>query len=186
MDAAESELEGDVAPQVTGGVVRYRLWPAWHKPVRTIVVLALVVAATGGAWYAYESFIWTLLAFLGMTAAFGIWIFPTSVALDGPMLHVRQFGVPRSFDLRNFRRMKITDAVLPRVELGVAEGASSMDTVRGSIVPLPAKLAARTLVIAHLERWVGQVGDEDDLDAPDIAVTAATPESQATSDDTSA
>ncbi len=43
MEAAEPELAGDVAPGTSGGVIRYRIWPARRHPI-----LAAEVATGAG------------------------------------------------------------------------------------------------------------------------------------------
>ena len=68
-DAAESQLQGDVAAKTTGGVIRYRVWPARRHPTRLVLVGAVIVAATIGAATVFSSLYWAVIVFVGLTAA---------------------------------------------------------------------------------------------------------------------
>lgn len=156
MDAAESNLEGDVSPRTAHGAIRYRIWPARRHPIRTLLFTALLVGATTWAWVAFETLLWPLVVFTGLTATGAIFFFPTLVALDGPTLNVRQFGLPRAWDLRDFKRMERSRDILPRVELSVAAGRGPMDRARGVTIPLPGDVATAERVTLHLQRWVSR------------------------------
>ena len=156
MDAAESELYGDVDPLVASGCIRYRIWPAWRHKVRTLLTLAVIIGATIGTWYGYHSAWWSSVTFLGLTATLAIFFFPTLVTLDGPVLHLRQFGAPRTFDLREFHRLEVTLGLLPRVELGFGPNVSVLDHVHGTTIPLPVSEPVRDQAVMHLRRWVAR------------------------------
>jgi len=156
MDAAESELSGDVDPQVASGCIRYRIWPAWRHKIRTLLAVAFVIGSTVGVSYAYESPLWATVTFLGLTAALAIFFFPTMVTLDGPVLHLRQLGAPRTHDLRQFKRVEVHEGLLPRAEMGLSSSVSALDHVKGTTVPLPANPTVRDQVVVHLRRWVGR------------------------------
>ncbi len=180
MDAAESKLEGDVSPQTAHGSIRYRIWPARRHPVRALLFSALLVGATAWAWVAFETLLWPLVVFVGLTATGAIFFFPTLVALDGPTLNVRQFGLPRSWDLRDFKHMERSRDILPRVELSVAPGRGPMDRARGVTIPLPGDAATAERVTLHLQRWVSRrrsgVFELDADMVPEDHVTAGAPQ----------
>lgn len=155
-DVAESHLEGDVSPGVAGGVIRYRLWPAKRRPFRAGLAAICVVGLTWLTWWAYASALWAALVFVGLTMAVALFLFPTEVALDGCTLHIKQLGSPRTWDLRQFRRIEVTTGVLPRVELGTRPRLSPMDSVKGVTVPLPDEEIMSREVLVHLRRWVGR------------------------------
>jgi len=155
-DAAEARLEGDVAPRSSGGVIRYRIWPARRHPVRLTIVLALVTAATIGAATAFEAFYWPAVVALGLTAAAAPFFFPTEVCLDGPQLNMKSLGTPRVWDLRLLRRIEVSDDVLHRVELLPRARSSPMDRVKGVTVPMPGDRETADKVLVHLRRWVGR------------------------------
>ncbi len=155
-DAAESELEGDVSPKLGGGVIRYRIWPAKRHPLRLAAAAVLVVGATAGAVVVFEGLYWALIVFLGLTTAAAPFFFPTQVGLDGPSVHLRALGTPRTWDLRDFSRLEVGSTGLHRVELLQRARLSPMDTLEGVIVPLPADKATSDAVLVHLRRWVGR------------------------------
>jgi len=187
VDAAESNLEGDVSPRTAHGSIRYRIWPARRHPIRALLFTALLVGATTWAWLAFETLLWPLVVFAGLTATGAIFFFPTLVALDGPTLNVRQFGLPRAWDLRDFKRMERSREILPRVELSVASGRGPMDRARGVTIPLPADEAVAERVTLHLQRWVSRrrsgVFELDADMVPEDHVTAAPPHDPAPAPD---
>lgn len=156
MDAAESELQGDVDPLVATGCIRYRIWPAKRHKTRTFVAFCVVLGATSAVVYLYGSVVWSMVTFLGLTATLAMFLFPTLVALDGPVLHLRQLGAPRTYDLRLFKRLDVNDGIVPFAELGTTPSVSARDTVHGTVLPLPAKRQQREEVVVHLRRWVGR------------------------------
>ncbi len=155
-DAAEPHLAGDVRPATTGGVIRYRIWPARRHPFRTAIAGLLAVAATAGAWFAFSSVLWAGIAFLGVTSTLALFFFPTEVTLDGRSLHMRQFGTPRSWDLRSFRRMEVHKQPVPCVELRTRGRIGPMDAVRGIRLPLPADPISSENALIHVRKWVGR------------------------------
>lgn len=155
-DAAESRLQGDVAAKTTGGVIRYRVWPARRHRARLLLVLAVIVAATIGAATVFSSLYWALIVLVGLTAAATPFFFPTEVGLDGGRLNLRALGTPRVWDLREFRRLEVSDDVLKRVELLPRSLVAPMDRVQSVTVPLPDDEAVAELVLEHLRRWVGR------------------------------
>jgi hypothetical protein len=156
VDAAESHLEGDVSPGTASGLIRYRIWPARRHPIWTALVAAAVIAATAWVWGEWQSLIWALMVFGGLTLMGAVFLFPTLVALDGPTLHIRQFGAPRTWDLREFRRLEITDDLWRRVHINKRPTATPVDQMHGVTVPLPADRATAEQVLLHLRRWVGR------------------------------
>ena len=155
-DAAESKLAGDVSPSTTGGVIRYRIWPARRHPVRLAIALALVVGATVGTVVVFHEFFWAAVVFVGLTVAAAPFFFPTLVGLDGPTLNVRALGTPRVWNLGRFQRLEISQDVLPRVELMTRARLSPVDTLESVVVPLPEDKAVADQVVVHLRRWVGR------------------------------
>ncbi len=155
-DAAESQLSGEVSPRTSGGVIRYRLWPAKRHPFRTLFAAGLVVAATVATWMSFTSWMWAAIVLLGLTLGTAVFLFPTEVALDGAALHVRQLGTPRIYDLREFVRLEVLGDLLPRVELCWRPGISPVDKVSSVTVPLPADRAMADKVLVHLRKWVAR------------------------------
>ena len=155
-DAAESELSGEVSLQTTGGVIRYRSWPARRHKVMTALALCVLLAACGAAYIAFDSWLWAGFIFLGLGATGALFLFPTEVAVDGPWLHIRHLSSPRSYDLRSMRRIEVSGDLFQRVELGRDSGLSALDTVRGVLLPLPADTAARKRVLDHLRHFVAK------------------------------
>ena len=176
--AADPELSGEVVPMTSGGVIRYRAWPAKRHPVRLVLAILAVVGGTAVVGYVLANAFWAAMAFIGLSLAAAAFFFPTLVALDGPMLVVRHLGTPRSHDLRTFRRVESSRDMVPRVELLPRTHLSPMDTLRGVIVPLPDDPNAAERVITHLKRWIGRTptghfaldldhAPEDDLEPQD-------------------
>ena len=159
-EAAESELSGEVSPRTSGGVIRYRSWPARRHKLLTLLSLLLLLGVSAAAHVAFESLLWASFVFLGLGATGALFLFPTEVALDGPSLHIRHLGSPRSYDLREMRRMEVSGDLFQRVELGKELGISALDTVRGVILPLPSSAEARDRVLGHLRHFVAKP-DED-------------------------
>lgn len=155
-DAAESKLAGDVSPSTSGGVIRYRIWPARRHPVRLVIAVAVVIGATVAAAIVFEGFFWAAVAFVGLTVSAAPFFFPTEVGLDGPNLNIRALGTPRMWDLRRFRRIELSQDVLPRVELLTRARLSPVDTLESVVVPLPEDKAVTDQVVVHLRRWVGR------------------------------
>jgi len=155
-DAAESRLLGEVSPGTTGGVIRYRIWPARRHPLRLLAAVVVVLGATTAIAVVFEGVYWALVVALGLTAAAAPFFFPTEVALDGPQLNLRALGTPRVFHLSHFQRLEEHADVLARVELLTRARLSPVDTLEGLVVPLPEDPAMAALVVAHLRRWVGR------------------------------
>ncbi len=116
-DAAGSDLAGDVGAKVTGGVIRYRSWPAKRHPLRLVVAVVAVVGATVAAAIALENVYWAAIVFVGLAFLASAFFFPTEVALDGDRLVIRRLGQPQSYELRQFRRMEVSREMMSRVEL---------------------------------------------------------------------
>ena len=159
-EAAESELSGEVSPRSSGGVIRYRSWPASRHKILTAMALLILLSLSAAAHVAFDSLLWASFVFLGLGATGALFLFPTEVALDGPSLHIRHLGSPRSYDLREMRRMEVSGDFFKRVELGKEAGISALDTVRGVTLPLPSKIESRDRVLGHLRHFVGKP-DED-------------------------
>jgi hypothetical protein len=157
-DAAGPELHGEVSPRTTGGVIRYRTWPAKRHPARLVVAVGAVAVGTAGVGTLLGSAFWGAMAFLGLSLLAAAFFFPTLVSLDGPVLVVRQLGTPRSFDLREFRRFEVTRDRVARVELLRARGVplASMEALGGLMLPLPEDAGNAERVLTHLNRWVGR------------------------------
>jgi hypothetical protein len=154
--AAHPELSGEVIPMTSGGVIRYRAWPAKRHPVRLVLAIAAVVGGTAVVGYVLQNAFWAAMALIGLSLTAAAFLFPTLVALDGPTLVIRHLGTPRSHDLRTFRRIEASRDMVPRVELLPRARLSPMDTLSGVILPLPDDQAAAERVITHLRRWVGK------------------------------
>ncbi|MFT7583090.1 MAG: hypothetical protein ACI9MR_004776, partial [Myxococcota bacterium] len=116
-DAAESELEGDVLAKVSGGVVRYRIWPAKRRPLRSALISGVVAAATAGTAVWLGGLYWAVIVGLGLTVVAAPFFFPTEVALDGHQLNIRRLGTVRVWDLRMFQRIEVSREPMLRVEL---------------------------------------------------------------------
>jgi hypothetical protein len=155
-DAAESELAGEVRAKTSGGVIRYRVWPARRNPMRLVVAGVVVVGGTLAVGFLLENGFWAAVAFLGLSFLSAAFFFPTEVALDGAALVIRQLGTPRSYDLRQFRRIERAEDMVPRIELQPRAGLSAMDTLHGVVIPLPDDKAMAERVLFHLRRWVGK------------------------------
>ncbi|MCC6622538.1 MAG: hypothetical protein IT385_14835 [Deltaproteobacteria bacterium] len=155
-DAAQPELAGDVGARVTGGVIRYRSWPAKRHPMRLFVAAVLVVLATAVTAVVLKNVFWASVVFVGLAFLASAFFFPTEVALDGDRLVVRRLGQPRSYELRSFRRIETSGEVLARVELLHRARLSSVDPLDGIVLPLPEQPAMAEQVLAHLRRWVGR------------------------------
>lgn len=165
-DAAGPNLEGDVSPGTTGGCIRYRLWPARRHPVRAILLSALCVLATWGVWGEFHSVLYAAFAFVGTVTGVALFLFPTEVSLDGHQLNMRALGTPRTWDLRQFRRLEVSGKPLAHVELLKRQRLGALDKVAGVTIPLPADAEAAHEVTMHLRRWVGrQVTGRFEIDA---------------------
>ena len=141
--------------QSTGGVLRYRSWPAARRPIVTSVLVGVILSAGGVGFTALDSFLHGLFIMLGLTAAAAPFFFPTLVSLDGPALHTRHLGIPRSWDLRELQQMTVMEEWVSRAELGRAGGLHPSDPIQGVTIPLPRKPAARAQVLAHIRHFVG-------------------------------
>lgn len=155
-DAAESVLAGEVRAKTSGGVIRYRVWPARRKPVRLVIAAVVVIAGTVLVGWLLEEAFWAIIAFLGLSFVSAAFFFPTEVALDGAALVLRHLGTPRSYDLRQFRRIERARDMVPRVELLSRARLSPMDPLQGVVIPLPDDPATCERVLIHLGRWVGK------------------------------
>lgn len=155
-DAAESQLEGEVRAKTSGGVIRYRVWPARRHPLRLALAAVVVVGGTVAVGFLVRNAFWASIAFVGLSFVSAAFFFPTEVALDGAALVLRQLGTPRSYDLRNFRRIERAQDMVPRVELLPRARLSPMDTLQGVVIPLPDDAAMSERVLFHLGRWVGK------------------------------
>jgi hypothetical protein len=155
-DAAGPELHGAVDAMMTGGVIRYRAWPARRHPLRLVLAIVATGVGTAGVGLLLKSAFWGAIALLGLSLLASAFFFPTLVSLDGPVLVLRQLGTPRSFDLREFRRVEVARDRVPRVELLSHSRLSPMKALRGLIVPLPDDAVSAERVIGHLQRWVGR------------------------------
>jgi hypothetical protein len=140
----------------SGGVIRYRAWPARRHPVRLVLAIIAVVGGTVVVGYVLSNFYWAAMALVGLSLAAAAFFFPTLVSLDGPTLVIGHLGTPRSHDLRSFRRMETSRDTVPRVELLPRARLGPMDTLRGVILPLPDDQSGAERVITHLQRWVGR------------------------------
>ena len=147
--AAQAELEGVVDPATSGGLIRYRVWPARRQPLRLMAVVLACLGLTSGAALTAGTF-WAVFVLIGLILSAGVLLFPTEVALDSYTLHVRALGTPRTWDLRHFRRFEVSAQPWPRVELTKRTGFELLDNVS---IPLP---QAHEAVLAHLRSWVGR------------------------------
>lgn len=155
-DAAESELHGEVRAKTSGGVIRYRVWPARRHPVRLVIAAAIAVGGAVAVGLGLEDGFWATVTFVGLAFVSAAFFFPTEVALDGATLVLRHLGTPRSYDLRHFRRIERAQDMVPRVELLPRARISPMDTLHGVVIPLPDDKAMAEQVLFHLARWVGK------------------------------
>jgi len=148
-DAAEADLEGVVEPAHSGGLIRYRVWPARRHPLRALGALLVCVGATvGAAWV--SGLFWSVFVLIGTVLGAGLFFFPTEVSLDSYTLHVRAFGTPRTWDLRHFRRFEVSGAPMARVELIKRSG---FDLLENMNFPVP---LAHEAILEHLRVWVGR------------------------------
>jgi len=146
---AQADLEGVVEPATSGGLIRYRVWPARRHPMRMVGVGATCLGVTAGVALAAGTF-WAVFVLVGVVLGAGIFFFPTEVALDSHTLNVRAFGSPRTWDLRHFRRFEVSGQPLPRVELITRTGFDLLENV---LLPVPEEHAQ---VLEHLRLWVGR------------------------------
>lgn len=145
---AQADLEGVVEPATSGGLIRYRVWPARRHPLRLVGVAVTCAGVTAGVALAAGTF-WAVFVFVGLVLGAGIFFFPTEVALDSHTLHVRAFGTPRTWDLRHFRRFEVSGQPLPRIEL-IKRSGFDLDNV---LFPMP---EAHGEILDHLRTWVGR------------------------------
>ena len=162
-EAAESELSGEVSPRTSGGVIRYRSWPARRHKVLTTLALILLFGLSVAAYIGFGSLLWASIVFLGLAATGALFLFPTEVALDGPSLHIRHLASPRSYDLREMRRMDVLGDFFQWVELGKDPGLSPLDAVRGVMLPLPTTVDARARVLGHLRYFVAKPEEDSKI-----------------------
>lgn len=159
-EASASELSGEVTLGRSGGVIRYRCWPARRHIWLTAAFLLGLAASTGFAIYAFDGVLWGLCVFLGLASTGALFFFPTEVNLDGPALNIRHLSSPRSYDLRCMGRLEVAGELFQRVELGLGRDVQAMDAVRGVTLPLPRRPADAARVLAHLRHFVAKP-DED-------------------------
>ena len=153
---ALGELSGHVEPATSGGVIRYRLWPARRYPGR-VVLMALVI--TGLTWLTSIQFVdplWPLVVLVGTSAGAAVLFVPTEVMLDGYHLNIRVLNVPRTWDLRLFRTLEIAGGVLPRVDLKGRGQRKLVESMRVVQLPLPSGAEDAERVLGHVRRWVGR------------------------------
>lgn len=155
-DAARAELAGAVGAKVSGGVIRYRSWPARRHPLRLALAAAVVVGVTVLTAVLLKDVFWPTLVLVGCSLLAAAFFFPTEVALDGDRLVIRRLGQPQSFELRSFRRIEVAREMMSRVELLNRARLSPMDPVEGIVLPLPDDPVVADQVLVHLRRWVGR------------------------------
>lgn len=155
VDAAESHLTGDVGARVSAGAIRYRIWPARRHPILATAGALVAIAATAATFHMY-GFYWALLVATGLILTSGMLLFPTLVSLDGPTLHIRHLGTPRTWDLKRFERIDVGGQPLRRVELGCSGASGPMDTVHSVRLPLPADSQTAEKILVHLRRWIAR------------------------------
>lgn len=148
-DPAQAELEGVVEPATSGGLIRYRVWPARRHVGRLLLVAGLCLGVTAVVAVASGTF-WSVFVLIGVVLGAGVFFFPTEVALDSYTLNVRSFGTPRTWDLRHFRRFEVSGQPVSRVELITRTGFDLLDNVT---FPVPSSHEA---VLDHLRTWVGR------------------------------
>lgn len=146
---AQAELQGVVDPAMSGGLIRYRVWPARRHLGRLVAAGSLCVAVSAGV-AAVAGMFWAVIALLGVVLSAGVFFFPTEVSLDRYALHVRSLGTPRTWDLRHFRRFEVSAEPVCRVELISRSGFDLLENVS---FPLP---QAHEPILVHLRTWVGR------------------------------
>lgn len=146
---AEAELEGVVAPAQSGGVIRYRVWPAKRHPARAVAALSFCVILSVVA-FINSGLFWALFVALGTGLSVGLFFLPTEVSLDRHTLNVRALGVPRTWDLRHFRRFVLSGPPMAKVELIKRSG---FDLLENMSFPVP---KGNEAILEHLRRWVGR------------------------------
>ena len=165
-DAAQPFLEGAVRPESSGGVIRYRLWPLKRHPLRSTLLVLVVIATVWGAWMVTQDWLWAGIAAVGCISGIGVGLFPTEVSLDSYRLNVRHAVFMRTWDLRRFRRMEVDTSVVPRVEFTRRARLNPIDRVRSVVLPLPSDELDAQLVVDHLRQFVGrQITGQFELDA---------------------
>lgn len=159
----------------SGGVIRYRVWPAKRHPVAAILVAILTIGATVLTVEQTDSYLLASYVFVGLVLTAGLFFFPNHVAFDSYMLHRRAYGIPRTWDLRSFRRMEVSRGPLPHLELLTHDASPLMAQVRSVIVALPPRTEDAERVVEHARSWLGKrpTGqfELDDDHAPEDAVT---------------
>ena len=153
---AIGDLEGHMRPSITGGVIRYRLWPVKRRPLRTLLVALVIAALCWATWYQLSSVLWATVVLVGTTAGAGMLFVPTEVMLDGYHLNMRAMNLARTWDLRRFRKLEVNGGVLPRVDLTGRLKRKMFDRIRVVQLPLPSNVEDAELVLAHVRRWVGR------------------------------
>jgi hypothetical protein len=154
-EAAVGDLAGHVEPAVTGGVIRYRLWPAKRYPGRVALVGLVILALAWTTWIQLGSLLWVTVVLVGTFTGAAILFVPTEVMLDGHQLNMRVMTLPRTWDLRRFRRLEMAGGVVPRVDLTGRGGRKMIDRMRVVQLPLPSAAEDAERVLSHLRRWVG-------------------------------
>lgn len=126
--------------------------------MRLAVALVLVVGLTtlAAMFIDRDPGFWALTVGVALCVVAAPFFFPTTIGLDGFTLNVRQFGIPRVYNLREYKRLEINQDVVPRVELLARARLSPVDRLKGVVVPLPADKLIADAVVVHLRRWVGR------------------------------
>lgn len=158
---AEAELEGVVALTRSGGVIRYRVWPAKRHPFRALFALIGCGVVSGAVLWSSGLF-WALFVTLGCVLSAVLFFMPTEVSLDSHTLNVRSLGTLRTWDLRHFRRFVLSGSPMARVELIKRSG---FDVLENMSFPLPSD---HEPILEHLRHWVGRTATgrfelDDDL-----------------------
>jgi hypothetical protein len=148
-DPAQADLEGVVEPAISGGLIRYRVWPARRHVGRLLLVAGTCVGVTAAVALVADTF-WAVFVLIGVVLGAGVFFFPTEVALDSYTLHVRSFGTPRTWDLRHFRRFEVSGQPFSRVELITRTGFDLLDNVTFPVPP------SHEAILDHLRAWVGR------------------------------
>jgi hypothetical protein len=150
------EVNSEARTAFGAGVIRYRTWPARRHPWRLVAVAVVAVGVATAVALAWGNAWWALIAGLGLVGATAPFFFPTEVAIDGARLSVRQLGMPREYDLRQFRRVEVVTDVVTRAELSTGALHSPLEAVHAMGLPLPHAAHERDQVVTHLRRWVGR------------------------------
>ena len=132
------------------------LWPAKRYPGRVTLVGLVILGLAWATWAQLGSELWTAVVLIGTTAGAAILFVPTEVMLDGHQLNMRVMNVPRTWDLRRFRKLELAGGVLPRVDLTGRGGRKLIDRMRVVQLPMPSGAEDAERVLHHVRRWVGR------------------------------